>query len=123
MDDVANLVTKMPNCKVVNLSWNRFHGVTPALKNILDNSITRILRLPNIKYLDLTYNPFSTIDRTDFFDAPNICDDKKLIWIPSDFLESKAGSVPSWHHIVTATNRHIIILETHRNYYSMEWMS
>jgi hypothetical protein len=123
LDGVADLVSKnMPNCRVVNLSWNRLHGIAPALKNILDNSIARILKLPNIEFLDMTYNPFASIDRTDFLDDPSVCDDQKLIWIPQDFLESKNGNDPSWYGIITDTNRRKVILETHRKYYRKEWM-
>jgi hypothetical protein len=121
MDDVADLLMKMPSCNMVNLSWNRSYGVASSLKKMLVGAITRIFRLPHIEFLDITYNPFASIDRTEFFQNPALCDDTKLVWVPSVFLEEKNQGTPTWHYIITNMDRQKILLKTHRKYDKTEW--
>lgn len=65
MENVCTLVSNFPQCRVVDLSDNRLHGFKDVTRSTLDNSIMKLLDA-KIRVV-LIGNPFSTIDRKDFF--------------------------------------------------------
>ncbi|KAI3658187.1 hypothetical protein MP638_000870 [Amoeboaphelidium occidentale] len=73
---VLEIVKKLPNCKIFDLSWTRFKGMF-TLKHAVDESIIEMCKLLDNVVVLLTR--FATIDRMDFFtDEHNaaIIDDK-----------------------------------------------
>jgi hypothetical protein len=99
---VLEIVKKLPNCKIVDLSWTRFKGMF-TLKQAVDESIIEMCKL--LDNVVVLYTGFATIDRTDFFtDEHNaaIIDDK-LVFVPYDQIKSDKP-FPGWYRMILGTD-------------------
>lgn len=113
---IKNFVEKLENRLVtVDLSFNRFHGYKNSDK--LDKPLLEMLRIPIVKFVDMSGNPFASLDRTEFFhrlyeNAPDLF--SKLIFIPSEWMLGSA-----WQCLLPKKEQKIIdtIVNTHQMFY------
>eukprot|EP00300_Choanocystis_sp_HF-7_P004586 c13567_g1_i2.p1 GENE.c13567_g1_i2~~c13567_g1_i2.p1 ORF type:complete len:223 (+),score=48.35 c13567_g1_i2:187-855(+) len=99
LPDVETLVNFFTSRKqsqiVVNLSNNRIHGYGNN-KALVEESIARILSNPKVKYLDLTMNPFCSVDKREWFGSVESELLVKLIWVPQPWL-----TMNSWTALIS----------------------
>ncbi|KAI3639787.1 hypothetical protein MIR68_002101 [Amoeboaphelidium protococcarum] len=71
-----------PSRLILDLSSNRVHGIGQYREEV-DGAITSILSCPSVAFIDLRRNPFSSIDRRDYFQGltKNSPEASKLIWV------------------------------------------
>lgn len=117
MGDLLSFVeNKLPSCEIVDLSWNRFHGILNS--DLVDQPLSHLLSLDKIRFVDITYNALASVDRITLFHAlfskRNARDEpllSHLIWVPQNWLV--AGG---WKRVVP--NEAIeTVLTAHRDYY------
>jgi hypothetical protein len=65
---------------IIKVSSNRIHGVGDFRDSVI-NCVKMLIRNPRIKYLDMTDNPFCSIDQIDFFQKLTKEECEKLIFI------------------------------------------
>jgi hypothetical protein len=99
------------------LTLNQFHGYDKDTREDFDQNLIALLSIPQISFVDLTMNPFSSVDRRDFFSTVNSALLMKLIWIPQPWV---AGG--GWKNIVSnrASSEQDSIAEVHKRYYASD---
>jgi len=112
---IADFVLSLPNCEILNLSYNRFHGMRDGPERIrMDKALEDILVHKKLRFLDVTGNPLASVDRKDLFKKLTNKQLTKLIWIPFSWLEGKG-----WQSLVADKQAQEVVLTTHRTYYSL----
>lgn len=116
-------VRTLPNCKVVDLSWNRLHGLENP--ELVDKPLRELLGLSQIAYVNVTYNALASVDRKDLFtklaaDGATVCGGitpplARLIWIPEEWL-----TVGNWKKIVPSDAVAALVTDTHSRYYTTD---
>jgi hypothetical protein len=101
----------------VMLTLNRFHGYDKDTREDFDQNLIALLSIPQISFVDLTMNPFSSVDRRDFFSTVDSALLMKLIWIPQPWV---AGG--GWKNVVSnrASSEQDPIAEVHNRYYASD---
>ena len=109
MKYVKLIVEKLSNCKIVDLSWNRFHGLLEPFKTEIDTNLRDLLTKHTVVIVG---NALATTDRVDFFE--NLDKDKlaNLIWINEIHLNSNG-----WKKLINDEAKQSIVQEAHQNYY------
>jgi len=109
---IAHFVSTLPNCEIVNLSNNHFHGIGEGkIKARTDKALFSLLDEKPLQYLDITINPLASVDRRDLFEKLKSTHLQKLIWIPFSWLDGRG-----WRTLIEPTQQNLV-LETHRTYY------
>lgn len=85
---ILKLVQKLEKGKklkdtVLNLSLNRIYGRDEQLKRIVREQLNSLVRVPEIKFVVLTANPFCTVDNKDFFQCIGISSDMATVVLGS----------------------------------------
>lgn len=84
---LVEFVKQFPNCKWLNLSYNRIHGLRPETRSLLDDGLRAILELKIT--VNVIATPFASMNRLDFFQniltTPQVL--QFLIFIPKNWLE------------------------------------
>jgi hypothetical protein len=111
LPELAKFVQSLPNCKLLDLSFNRFDGAR-ATREDLESSIITILNLQNIQFLDICGNSFPSVEKRDFFEKLQKIHLQKLIWIPKNWLYGEG-----WKS-VAPKEAWDLVLEVHESYYS-----
>jgi hypothetical protein len=119
LEPISGFVSKLPNCRYVNLSSNRSSGKSPsgAVLDKVDAALLRILALAHIQWVAIAVNPIASIDRKDLFDrlcVPSLqAHLLKLIWVPEAWLP--AGN---WKALVRDASLHVRVEAQHKAFYA-----
>lgn len=99
----------------IELTFNRFHGHLESERKALDDSLIALLKHPAVVAVNISRNPFASVDRKDFFEYlfldENADFQYKLIFVPSSWL-----SAGGWYNLVPEKHRKNVE-SYHRRYY------
>lgn len=86
-EDVPAIVLLTETCtpKTVNISSNRIHGVADT-QNMTEEAIMKILEV--VQFLNITWNPFASTDKKDFFARLKQQQLERLVWIPEAWVSA-----------------------------------
>ncbi|KAI3642104.1 hypothetical protein MP228_011659 [Amoeboaphelidium protococcarum] len=102
-----------PSGLILDLSSNRVHGIAQYREEV-DGAVKTILSCPSVAFLDLRSNPFSSVDRRDYFQSITTTSPvaSKLIWVHDIHLPTHGwrGLVPD--DVVN------VVLESHSKYFA-----
>lgn len=83
MELIFDAVRLLPNCSIVDLSWNRLSGVDNTNFNI---TLIELLTIEHIDFVVVAGNPIATVDRKDLYQNMDLELLKKIVWIPKDWI-------------------------------------
>jgi hypothetical protein len=111
LPEIAKFVALLPNCKLLDISFNRFEGIRATCEE-LETSIIAILNLKNMQFLDICGNSIASIEKKDFFYNLSPEHLEKLIWIPKNWLQGDG-----WKMVVPEEVWRLV-QKVHGSYYS-----
>lgn len=120
MEHILKFVSKACENRInlrltIDLENNYFHGYHPSTRESFDENLKKILSLPQVTNVNLCNNPFASVDRSDFFSEVEMDQLKKLIWIPSQWLDNQL-----WTSMVRRSEAEIkVIFEAHLQFYTL----
>lgn len=93
MSFLQELMSFFPSCLYLDLSENRLHGIRQDSKKMLDSVLLELMHRKVL--INMCGNPFSTIDRLDFFQTLPLDIFRYLLFVPQYWLE-RAG----WYALI-----------------------
>lgn len=107
MSIILDIVSDLPKCSTVDLSFNRLYGVDTDM----DKHLNSLLDLPHVREVIVIGNPIVSIERSKFFLTMNDAAASKLVWIPKCWLSNKV-----WK-IMVPEGKHDLVSQVHKKYY------
>lgn len=110
---VTELIKLLPSCRRVDLESNFFGEPDVKVKGVEVVSLMKqLLRLPQLKFLNITYNPLASIDLPEFFFSLDSQDLARLIWIPEYCLNDSA-----WLFLIPDPVNQEIVRQAHLSFF------
>lgn len=126
MPEVVNLVQQVLACRPdsdtkpcwIRLSRNRLHGLDRRERDMVDRGVMTLLQMPSVSFVDLTQNPFASLDRQALFSTWTAELFEKCIFICKSALEQDEWTIMIRENRQPGVEKYFI-LHTHRQFYAM----
>lgn len=114
MPVIASIISLLPQCRIVNFSNNRLHGLRNPDKQHLDSNLKQILNLSHVQYMNITSNAIASVDRMDFYTNLSDYELKKIIFVLPQWV------IPGgWTILIPDPQRQGIVRQAHMNFYNL----